>query len=198
MAILAVNAIVFCTMAAIIGPKAASTEGGSMEELQNLVLIAAMLIFFMTAWRERAAPRMAAFGAALFCIICFLRELELPTTGPITAYMNDKAFRWHETIALAAIVLPYVALRQRYIPELLAYVKNLDAWPFMLAGLLFGIGAGIDTFGGLTPYKLIGQFLEELLEASGYLILLATAVLFILRSGRGTEDLAYIQNASGK
>ena len=185
--VLLIDAIVFC-MAALIDPNVASSEVGLMERLQNLVLIAATAIFLVSAWRERGVARMGAFAAAIICIVGLLRELELPPTGPISSYLKDEAFRLHETIALAIVVVPYAALHRRHLPELLAYVKRLDAWPFVLAGLFIGIGTIFDELGQRLPYKGGWQFVEELSETSGYLVLLAIAVLFVLMSGPGKNN----------
>lgn len=159
----------------LVGLEAASGENGPLEWTQEAVLLAAVVFSGAAAMGLRGAERLAAFLATLLYLVFLLRELELPEVGPVTRYLASHSFRWHETLVLAALVLPYLIARRRHCRELAGYVVSLRGWPFALAALFVGIGAVFDGAPGLGGVAYLGTFLEETAELLGYVVLAAAA-----------------------
>lgn len=170
----------------VVGLETAAHENGPLEWAQEAVLLAAVVFSGAAAAGLRGAERMAAFLATLLYVVFLLRELELPAVGPVTAYLASDAFRWHEGLVLAILVLPYCALRLRYCRELVAYGLSLRGWPFALAALLVGVGAVFDGMPFLGGVAYLGTFLEETAELLGYVVL-ATAAGAVLAGIRADE-----------
>lgn len=153
-------------------------EEGPQEQMQEVFLLLGMLTFGLAAKRLRDAARFTAVGGIFLCIILYFRELELPVTGAFTAYLDSNAFRWHETFALLAVLVPYAIMNRRFIPAQWHYLRSGKCWPFLIAGAWLLIGDMLDKVvsGG------IGGFFEEWAELNGYLTLLLVAYAFSKRT----------------
>lgn len=149
-------------------------EEGPLENMQEVVLLISAAVFGMAVARLNGAPRMTAVGAVVLCLVFYLRELELPVTGAFTAYLDSKAFRWHEAFAILAFLVPYVWMNRRFIPAQWTYVRSGQCWPFLLAAAWMLIGDAMDK---VSP-TVAGGFIEECAELNGYLTLLLVAYAF--------------------
>ncbi len=163
-------------IAATIGFGPSSIEEGPLERGQEIILGATVVFFIGATIWQRGAGRLASFGLVLLGIVFFLRELELPVRGPVTAYLNTDAFRLHETIAILALLLPYLALRLRLLPEFWSYAVRLRGWPFVVAAVLVLLGAAAEASVPHLPMPELGVFLEETFETLGYAVLLCLSV----------------------
>ncbi|TKT74896.1 hypothetical protein [Aquamicrobium sp. LC103] len=161
--------IIAAILAATMGLYEVSIEEGPLETSQEVFLLIAAIAFGAAAFHERQAGRMAAFGACVLSVVFFLRELELPVSGPVTAYLNSHAFRWHEGIVVAAIAIPYLAARWRYIPAYVDYLRKLHAWPYVLTAVLLLVGEFLDGRYSLAGIEHLPMFLEETAETVAYL-----------------------------
>ncbi len=167
-----------------LGLELASSENGPLEWAQEVVLLAAAVFSGAAALNLRGPERMAAFLATLLYLVFLLRELELPPVGPVTQYLASETFRWHEAAVVAALVLPYVALRHRYWRSFLSYGLNGHGWPFVVAASFVGIGVALDGAPSLGGVAYLGTFLEETAELLGYVVL-AVAAGWVLAGVRG-------------
>jgi hypothetical protein len=61
----------------------AASEAGLMEQTQNIVLLAATIIFLLAAYRSRAVDRAVGVNAGLLCGLLFFREIEFSAYGTI-------------------------------------------------------------------------------------------------------------------
>ena len=174
--VLAVTLALAFVAAGLLGYAAASIEEGPLERAQEVVLALSIFLFVGAAIYQRGAGRMASFGMVLLCIVFFLRELELPVSGPVTAYLHTDMVRLHETIALLALGLPYLALRWRLIPQFWAYAVSLRGWPFVLSAALIGLGAAAEAMVPYFPVWSMGVFFEETFETMAYVVLACLAV----------------------
>jgi hypothetical protein len=161
--------------AAILGFYEAAIENGPMEHMSELLLLAAAYYFGRAAINSTDADRMAALGAMTLSLLFFFRELELPVTGPITAYLDSNTFRWHETIVVLAVFIPYFAMRWRLIPEILRFLLTSHVLPFIgvLAFLLCG-----DLFDQIKPAAEninLFMFIEEMFEFVAYTLFALSA-----------------------
>ncbi len=69
----------------------AASEAGLMEQSQNIVLLAATIIFLLAACRSRAIDRAVGVNAGLLCGLLFFREIEFPPTAPFASYLSRDA-----------------------------------------------------------------------------------------------------------
>ena len=164
-------------------------EEGPLERMQEAILALAAILFFVAAFFQRDAGRMASIGVAILCVVFFLRELELPVTGPFTAYLNSDMFRLHEALVVLAIALPYIVLRWNLMPQFLDYARKFQGWPFVFAAAFLFAGEIVEKFSPSMARPEIGIFFEELLETFGYLVLacLATHVICAVFAGSESE-----------
>ncbi|RIY00096.1 hypothetical protein D3218_12435 [Aureimonas flava] len=190
--------VLACALATVpfLGLDLASGENGPLEWTQEAMLMAAVVFSGAAALGLRGPERLAAFLATLLYAVFLLRELELPVTGPITRYLASGMFRWHETLVLAVLVLPYAALRFRFWPAILSYGLSLRGWPFALAALLVGTGAVFDGVPSLGGVAHLSTFLEETAELLGYTVL-AVAAGWVLARARAEDGAAQGPVAGG-
>lgn len=179
-ALLVINAVVVALLLPFLGLEPLSSEEGPMENFQALLLIAAGAIFLFAAWRAGGAARLAFYLLGLACLVMFLRELELPVSGPVTAYLHSKAFRTHEAIVTGLALVPALLLGWRHIPEMLRFALSPACWPLYVALLLLVGGEAADKLYRALLGPDLEQFVEEFFENCGFLILIAVAV-FVLR-----------------
>ncbi|WP_279482012.1 hypothetical protein [Aureimonas sp. SK2] len=174
------------------GLPGAAGENGPLEWTQEALLLVAVVFSGAAAAALRGAERMAAFFATLLYLVFLFRELELPEIGPVTTYLGSEAFRWHEALVLAALVLPYALLRRRHGRALIAYGLSFKGWPFALAALCVGIGALFDGAPSLAGVLHLGTFLEETAELVAYAILAAAAgwVLAGVHGGEAVDGVS--------
>lgn len=149
-------------------------EDAPLENAQEIALLFATAVFAIAAKRLKDAPRMAALGSCFLGIVFYLRELELPVTGPVTAYLDSNAFRWHEAVVLALILIPYVLLQRRFLAAQWRYIRSGRGWPYLVAAMWLLIGDALDK---IVPGP-AGGFVEEWAELNGYLTLLHVAYAF--------------------
>lgn len=166
----------------------AASEDGLLEQLQNILLLLATLVFAIRAYRSHTVDRAICVGAALLCILFFFREAEFPPDAPFAAYLSSRAFRWHEALVIFAIVVPYAALRWRLAPYLIRYVASRQAWPFYLAAILLVIGYWFDKFGSRYMDLYASRFWEELAESVAYCLLVLAAFLPLSDAGAGRKE----------
>ncbi|WP_294641103.1 hypothetical protein [uncultured Aureimonas sp.] len=159
----------------ILGLPLAAHENGPLEWTQEAALLAAALFSGAAALGLRGAERLAAYLATLLYLVFLLRELELPPTGPVTTYLVSDAFRWHEAIALAVLVLPPIVAGRRHWRTFLRYGLGFQGWPFVLAAGFVGLGAVFDGAPYLGGIADLGTFLEETAELAGYVVLATVA-----------------------
>jgi hypothetical protein len=188
--VLAISIVALPLLIPVFGVGPLSAEGGFMEDVQALTLAVAAVLFLVAAWRSDAAPRLAFYLLGIACIVMVLRELEFSPTGPVGAYLESEAFRLHEAVAVGLAVLPYAFLARRHIAELARFVVSLACWPLYLACLFIVAGEAVDKFGQATLGGPAAQFIEELAENCAFLILLAMAILTLVRSGPSARDYA--------
>ncbi|KAA0968983.1 hypothetical protein FPY71_15625 [Aureimonas fodinaquatilis] len=150
-------------------------EEGPLERMQEAILVFAALLFAAAAFFQRDAGRMASVGVSILCVVFFLRELELPVTGPVTEYLNSDLFRLHEALVVLAVALPYIVLRWQLMPQFLDYLRKFQAWPFLLAAAFLFAGEIAEKFAPTMARPELGMFFEELLETFGYLVLVCLA-----------------------
>lgn len=153
-------------------------EEGPQENMQEIILLIAAVIFGIAAKRLQDAASFTATGCVFLCLLFYLRELELPVTGAFTAYLDSKAFRWHETVVVLAILIPYTFLKRRFLPAQWHYVRRGKCWPFLMAAAWLLIGDALDKL----VYGTAGGFFEEWAELNGYLTLLLVAYAFSKRA----------------
>lgn len=161
--------------AAAVGLGPVAVEEGPLESMQELLLLLTAFLMLGSTIYQRGAGRMASFGLMLLAIVFFLRELELPVSGPVTAYLHTDRFRLHETLALLALGLPYLALRWRYIPQFWAYARALQGWPLVLSAGLLLAGAFAESRVPTMSFPQVGLFLEEGFETLAYVVLACLA-----------------------
>jgi hypothetical protein len=162
----------------------AASEAGLMEQSQNIVLLAATIIFLLAACRSRAIDRAVGVNAGLLCGLLFFREIEFPPTAPFASYLSSQAFRLHEALVVLAILVPYALVRWRLVPELFRYSLSRRAWPFHAAAALLLIGYGFDKYGVRYLGLPVSKFWEELAECISYLILMLTAGILLTKTSR--------------
>ncbi|RFC61817.1 hypothetical protein DYI37_19200 [Fulvimarina endophytica] len=168
----------------MIGFKPTSVEGALLESAQNVLLLATIGLYGLSAVYQGQADRMASVGASVLAAVLFLRELELPNTGPITAYLNSDAFRLHEAVVVLAIAIPYLVARWRFIPGYLDFLQTRHAVPFVTIGIFLLVG---DYFDGVTFHGTDAAiFIEELSETLAYLAFLLTG-WFVLRNAQTAD-----------
>lgn len=146
-------------------------ESGIIETVQLVYLAGGSLLFFFAAATLSGAERMFCVAIAILCLVFLLRELEIASAGPFTAYLESKSFRIHETLLVAGVAISYMVFRWDLIDDVLRFVFSKSAWPFYLAGILLSAGAIFDMLHGSVP----NQIKEEILECSCYLALLLIA-----------------------
>ena len=169
---LAIVVVMVTLCAALVGAsaglEAASDEGGVLEIAQEVYLLLATVTFALAALLSRGEARMACFGASLLALTFFLRELELESVGPVTAYLNTTQFRWHQAIVSGKVALAYLHMRWRHVPALVAYALSRRAWPFHTIGLLLLAGGLLDGREHLLNIEWARRFAEETLETIAY------------------------------
>lgn len=159
-----------------IGLEATGRESGPLELTQEVSLVLAALFYAAAAVRQQQAERMASVGAGIVAIVFFLRELELPATGPVTAYLDSSRFRWHEAAIVVAIAVIYLALRWRLLPVFVRYLRELRAWPFVLVAALLLAGTLLDGRHWLWGIAFLPTVIEESFETAAYLVFLLTSL----------------------
>jgi predicted branched-subunit amino acid permease len=184
-------------LAGMIGLEATSRESGPLELTQEVSLILAALLYAAAAVRQQQAERMASAGASVVAIVFFLRELELPATGPVTAYLDSSSFRWHEAVVVAAIAISYLALRWRLIPVFVQYLRELRAWPYVLVAALLVAGALIDGRHWLWGIGFLPATIEESFEAAAYLIFLLTSLHVYRHAAAASAKPASLRRDAG-
>ena len=194
--VLLVVTLVATLLAATIGLEATGRESGPLELAQEASLILAALFYAAAATRQQQAERMASVGACMVAIVFFLRELELPATGPVTAYLDSSSFRWHEAAVIAAIAVSYLVLRWRLIPVFVRYLRELRAWPYVLVVALLVAGTLIDGRHWLWGITFLPTAIEETLETEAYLIFLLTS-LHVYRQTAAPRPLPRLDTAAG-
>ena len=163
-------------LAVAIGLEATGRESGPLELAQEASLILAALVYAAAAVRQQQAERMASVGVCIVAMVFFLRELELPVTGPITDYLDSSSFRWHEAAVVGAVAIAYLALRWRLIPVFVRYLREWQSWPYVLVAALLVAGTLIDGRHWLWGVAYLPTTIEETLETAAYLILLLTSL----------------------
>lgn len=157
----------------------AVSEAGLMEQSQNIVLLAAAIIFLLAACRSRAVDRAVGVNAGLLCGLLFFREIEFLPTAPFASYLSSQAFRLHEALVALAILVPYSLVRWRLVPELFRYALSRRAWPFQAAAVGLLIGYGFDKYGVRYLDLPVSKFWEELAECISYFILMLAAGMLL-------------------
>lgn len=165
------NVVFSVVMAWFFGARVVAAEDAPIENLQAAVLLLAVVLFLLASVRHGGAARMLCFGLAVFSVVLVLREYEPMGSGPLMDYMRSHRFRWHEAIAVVAIALVYMIARWRYVPVIARYFLSRGSVYFYLAAVFVVVSSGFE--------KLEFEFVEEVLEANGYIVHCLMAVAWL-------------------
>lgn len=147
-------------------------EEGLLEDLQEIVLLLATILFFTAAVYQQGPDRMFVVGMGILCALFFFREWSFEPIGAISYYINSKEFRWHEAVAVIIIAGIYALLRPHYILPIIKFVLSPKAWLFYVAVLLLVASHLYENYSSSVYY----EYYEEMLELSGYLVVLMLAI----------------------
>jgi len=176
-----------------LGLRTTSVEDGPLEIAQEVMLVAAVIVFAWAAIHQKSAGRMASIGATIVSLVFFLRELELPVVGPVTDYLNSGAFRLHEAILVALAIVPYIVVRRRLMPELIQYVRSRDVWPFVTAAILLIIADRLDGHGFIFGVRSLPIFIEELFELLAYYLMMCAGVQVLINARKPADSTGVAQ-----
>ena len=147
---------------------------GPLEAVQLAVLGVVVLGFVSLIYRVRHAARLIASGAASICLLMFFREFETPVVNSTLEFMSSDPMLYSLSVVLGVFVLTQVFLNWSHMPAFLGWLRRLEWWPFLFAGILFIIGRRFE-MANLDE-------IEEVLELDGYLVLAITAVAAFYRT----------------
>lgn len=173
----------------LLGAERASVENGFIENTQMVVLLAAALAFVHGAARSNRAVRFILAGGAALALLMANRELASDFV-PADHWLHFVKSFFGRLVFWLAVAAAFAIWAYKLRHEIRRLVRHLDlngmTPPLLFAGALVAsyfteeaIKAG---FGG--DYKLWLVFLEETLEANGYMVLCSAAVYFALRARR--------------
>lgn len=163
-------------LAGRLGLYAISSEVGPLETGQLVFLSAAAILFALCAILDHGAGRMAAVVAAVGGLVLGLRELELPVTGPLTAYLDSDGFRIHEALLFGLPLLAYALARPDHVRALVRFALAFKAWPLLPILALLAVGSVFDGRYLLDGIAYLPTFLEETGELAAYGIYLLMGI----------------------
>lgn len=147
-------------------------EEGLIENLQEIVLCLAAILFFSAAVNQSGADRMFVVGMGILSILFFFREWSFEPVGVISHYLDTTAFRIHEAVVVIVIAAIYAALRPHYILPIIQFILSPRAWLFYVAALVLGASHLYENYSS----SIYNEYYEEMLELCGYLIVFMLAV----------------------
>jgi hypothetical protein len=149
-------------------------ENGPLENVQLLVMLPAIGLFWLAGLRGRGAVRVAGVLLALLGSIAMVRELDLETMAGSSAHFDWLAQNGLQDVILGGLALSmalYALLHWRYFGGLLRLGLRWQAWPCVVALLLIA-AAEFILDGAVGPN---GHFWEELVETNGYFLFAVAA-----------------------
>jgi hypothetical protein len=151
---------------------------GPLEAVQLVVLAVVILSFIALIYRVRHAARLVASGAAGLCILLFFREFETPVRNPTLDFMSNDRMLYYLSVVLSVFILIQVFLNWSHMPAFLGWLRRIEWWPFLFAGVLLVVGRRFE----MAHMAVI----EEVLELDGYLVLAIIATAALYRTTRKT------------
>ena len=173
--------------AALYGWQQASTENGPVEDLQMLMLAAALVAGLVAVWRTAGLARAVFASWVAVLVLMIQREFDFSVASPGSwlARMHDTDMRLAFWLPVVAILLVWTLRHWRALARSLAALRWRHLWPIVAVGVLAlssEVMEGAAKSAGDMTYVLV--FLEELVELNAYGILAAMGLAFAARVGR--------------
>ncbi len=152
-------------------------ENGLFENIQVLLLALTIAVFFLQIYFKRNAHGIFPLAGSFLCLVFILRELDVEKLDvpQIFILLGSGVGRNVLMAVLGVSLLIYAILNFRSIRGFLPQFFFETASLIILAGLLFLVLGGL--FDKETIETVHYQFFEEILEVTGYYLMLTGAII---------------------
>ena len=175
--------------AAILGWERASLENGAVENLQMLMLVAALIAGIVAAWRAAGPLRALLACWVAVMVLMIQREFDFSVAGPGSwlARMRDTDVRLAFWLPVLAILIVWTLRHRQALTRGFSALRWVHLWPVPAIAVLMlcsNLAEKLAKWGSVPGMTDVFVFLEELFELNGYGVIAAMGIAFALRVSR--------------
>lgn len=174
--------------AATLGWNRASVENGAVENLQMVMLVAALAAGIVAAWRAAGPLRalLACWVAVMVLLIQREFDFSVAAPGSWLARLHDNDARLAFWLPVLAILIVWTLRHRQALMRAFRALRRVHLWPVpAIAVLMLGSDLAEKLAKGSTAPGMadVLVFMEELLELNAYGVIAAMALAFAVRVG---------------